>query len=48
MSPAATEELHDLFQVRDALQLLCDRGYDLGYMLTECEQDIQKFVNGKL
>ena len=38
------EELHSLFQVRDALQLLCDKGYDLHAMLDQCEIDIKALV----
>ena len=35
------EELHQTLQCRDALQLLCDRGYDLHDMLTICEKEIE-------
>lgn len=34
-------QLDGLFQARDALQLLCDKGYDLGDMLVECKNDIE-------
>ena len=35
------EELHQALQCRDALQLLCDRGYDLQAMLSICEKEIE-------
>ena len=35
------EELHQALQCRDALQLLCDRGYDLHDMLVICEKEIE-------
>lgn len=36
--------LHDLFQVRDALQLLCDKGYELKDMLDEVQDEIEKTI----
>ena len=35
------EELHQALQCRDALQLLCDRGYDLQDLLAICEKEIE-------
>ena len=39
------EELHQALQCRDALQLLCDRGYDLQDLLTICEKEIVVLTN---
>lgn len=38
------EELHSAFQCRDALQLLCDRGYALEDMLALCNKEIEVLV----
>lgn len=39
------EELHSAFQCRDALQLLCDKGYELNDMLDICNKEIEVLVN---
>ena len=39
------EELHQALQCRDALQMLCDRGYELQDLLTTCEKEIEILTN---
>ena len=39
--PNWPEELHQALQCRDALKMLCDRGYELNDLLVICEKEIE-------
>ena len=38
------EEQHSALQCRDALQLLCDKGYDLHDLLALCNKEVEVLV----
>lgn len=44
MQKTYNEQLHDLFQTRDCLKLLCDKGFHLDDLLIQCENEIEEFV----